>query len=352
MSDPFDHWLDADGDSTPDANERDLNRLLAFEDIAVTPFDAQLGQWPVQTVPAPLIDPLFGAADRHTYVIVHPQDFSGGATEIEASDLPCRCLFKGAAAEDRKEEAPFILQLTPDAPFTLKLFTSESTGFGHWGRATCMFVTTTALLDETWEHFRKFTRFAGEDGKWFFLRFWDGALFVDYWKYFTTSPDRVARFFYTRGFEQQFTLFLQSDGGLTRVAAIKEPSTPLVTFVKPFMLDADDFAFFQKRVDKTLKAQVVEDLNTRLEEAPAQVRSHITAAVDYAFDFVRAQSRGRPVRADDCATLSFLVLMWDTLAPDILDGPVFAEQLIPIGHRIALAKKSYFETLNDLTKGT
>ena len=323
---------------------------LTFNDIMLTPLDAQMGQWPMRGVPDVLLPYFFGNVELSTYVILHPQDLPGGVEYIESSGLPFECLFRGRAAYDRRDEAPFIIKLLPDAAFTRKLFTDAEAAQGLWGKTAAMVVTTPASLQDTSKHFRRFTRFSDENGKWFHLRFWDGALFIDYWKYFAASWERVARFFYTRDHGVPFTFYMQTQAGLVRIEPTVNPGATQLRTVTPFAFDANDHGFFEAKIDQRIQASVIEDLDKRLASAPEHVRNHIEKAVSYCFAFIRSQSRGRPVSANDCTTLAFLVLMWDALTVDILAGPVFSEQLSPIGHRIELAKMSYFESLDHLNK--
>lgn len=351
VSDPVDEWLNPIPADQLYSEFHPASQHLKIANIDVTPLDAQLGQWPLKSVPDSLTIPLFGKLGQTAFFVIHPQEIAGGVETIEDCGLPYRSLFKGQGALERKEETPHVIQLEKDAVFTRKLFTDHKAGFGFWGKKTGLLLTTQASLQKVCEHFRLFTQFQDQNGQWLYFRFWDGTIFVDYWRQFATSQHRVARFFYTRDFRYIFTLYMQSDAGLTCIEPTLDLTIPPAVSKKPFSLDAEDFAFFQAQVDQKLKAQVVSDLKTCLADAPSEKQQHINAAVEYAFEFIKTHSRGAPVRAQDCMTLSFLVLMWDTMTTDILSGPVFAEPLVPIGHKIELAKMTYFESLNHLAAG-
>ena len=100
-----------------------------------------------------------------------------------------RNLFKGEAAKELKEVAPYLFELTlPDrayeedkqVPRFHKAFFNElhdeaarerASGITHLD--TGIFIRATQSFEEVWKHFRKFTRIQDENGKWYYWRFWE-----------------------------------------------------------------------------------------------------------------------------------------------------------------------------------
>ncbi|ATG48535.1 hypothetical protein CEW89_13755 [Celeribacter ethanolicus] len=110
-----------------------------------------------------------------------------GAFDLDNVDVPVQCLFKGSAAEELKESAPYLIDMTlPDGawddgglvPAFHKSFFAK-----HWGHNTGIFIRTTALMAEVCGHFRKFTKVQVEaDRTWVFFRFWDPQVARSYFE--------------------------------------------------------------------------------------------------------------------------------------------------------------------------
>ena len=111
--------------------------ITTIEDIA--PLDDQFGLWPRKTIPDQLREPLFGQPEptveeigqygaveavppMRTYIVLDSGKLQWGYSELEESGLPHQCLFKGDAAEDLKDAAPYLVELNPENAFTERLF--------------------------------------------------------------------------------------------------------------------------------------------------------------------------------------------------------------------------------------
>lgn len=345
-----DYWVNQGLNAVSSGDAQALSAFLHISELSgVSPLDEQFGVWPLKNVPDVLSKPMFDEAEGNTFVIVDTQKLSGGVDEVENCGLPFLCLFKGKAAQERRDEAPYIIQLDLNAAFTRRLFTGDKKGFGLWDRNAVMFVRTHASLETTCAHFRHFTRFMDEHGRWFHFQFWDGSLFPEYWRHFSTSFDRVARFFCGRDFSQSYSIALQYQDIITWVRPDLEALTQDGSRMTPFGLKQVDFDFFQSQIDRRLKAEVVAKLNIQLADAPIEQKHEIAGIVDGTFQFIRERSGGSPIKADACFSLALLVIIWGEMASDILHGPLFSERLLPIEHRIKLAQMTYFETMRNLT---
>ena len=183
-----------------DAQTEDVkgeNHLTLTEIEGVEPLDAQLGAWPLKTVPDALQEPLFGQAEiKHygtpaavppmkTYAILDAAKLQWGLSEIEDCDMPFRCLFKGKAAEELKDVAPYLIELDPKADFTRRLFTHnpdmpDAMTTAHlWHKEPGIYIRSRAGFDNMRKHFRKFTRVQDENGKWYYWRFWEPRHFAN-----------------------------------------------------------------------------------------------------------------------------------------------------------------------------
>ncbi len=160
----------------------------------VAPLDAQIGAFPKKTVPDALHDALFGqpepttaeieaaggdpAAVPHlqTYAILDAAKLTNLPELLERSGLEHRCLFKGAAYDELKNVAPWIVRLEEGNVFTRNLFTRSDAHWHLWDKEPGIYVRSRGTLDDMWRHFRKFTRAQDENGKWFYFRFWGKPL--------------------------------------------------------------------------------------------------------------------------------------------------------------------------------
>lgn len=357
-----------------DGKPEEPKRYLFIKEIKdIEPLDGQYGEWPLKTVPDKLLEPLFGELEPakediaqygsaktvlpiRTYAIVHPEKFQRRAKEIKACGLPLRCLFKGEAAEERKDEAPYLIELKVDADFTRRLFThdpkmpDDRTSVHLWQQEPGMYLRSRANLDDLWQHFRYFTRFQNENGKWFHFRFWEATIFPAYWKHFSASYARVARFFCFKDFTHSLELYFIHDNVLTHImpdiAALKTDREK----IPPFSLTSEDHAFFQAFMDEQFRNKVKNRLLEKLNNAPKKQRGLVSTTVDTIFSYIKERNNGAFLELEDCFTLALLVILWGDTAEVILKGPLLNDPLIPISQRIALTKETYFETMGTLLK--
>lgn len=160
----------------------------------IEPLDDQYGVDHPKTAPDMLYDVLFGEhetieGDRakansppderpplQTYALLDAAKIMSLPQLLAASDLKHRCLFKGDAYDELMDVAPWLVQLEDGNSFTRKLFTrdpEEDVPWYLWDAEPGIYLRSRASLDDLWQHFRKFTRVTDEDGKWFYLRFWE-----------------------------------------------------------------------------------------------------------------------------------------------------------------------------------
>ncbi|WP_114087438.1 DUF4123 domain-containing protein [Thalassospira profundimaris] len=155
--------------------------------------------------------------------------------EPEIVDVPVQCLFKGEAANDLKEVAPYLLDMTlPKGAwdnrdlvpgFHRDLFAK------HWGHNSGIFIRTTAFMEEAWNHFRKFTKVAmEEDGRSVFFLFYDPRVLPGYLRNIHENAGKV-RCFCTSDAGEGYSFLIESGEDsvfealpdMTRLSGIKRP---------------------------------------------------------------------------------------------------------------------------------
>jgi len=197
----------------------DTEGYLHIEEIkGVEPLDSQFGVHPPKTVPDALYEPLFGQPDPtpaevaqyggadtvpplNTYAILDAAKVVNFVEMLEASGLEHRCLFKGKAAEEMRDVAPYVVQLEEDVDFTRNLFShdpGQEVPWFMWEREPGIYVRSRGLLEEMWKHFRKFTKVQDEDGKWYYQRLYDPKNLVYYLDGIKTSKSSIRQFFSPR----------------------------------------------------------------------------------------------------------------------------------------------------------
>lgn len=170
--------------------EEEQPYLIIQEIKDVEPLDLQFGAVERKSVPDALYDPFFGQVEpteaeiayygsveavppMKIYAILDAAKVQFLTSYLERSELYYKCLFKGSSAEELKDVAPYIVELTDDNEFTRNLFTSAGMPSNMWDKEAGIYIRSRATLDELWRHFRKFTRIQNDSGKWFYFAFWE-----------------------------------------------------------------------------------------------------------------------------------------------------------------------------------
>lgn len=176
-----DYWT---GRARPAAGETvaPAARIRAID--GVVPFEDEVGAPRVPTVPAALREVLFGQPDAfdppmQTFAVLEAARVPGLAEMLETSELDHACLFQGAAAEDFRDVAPWIVRLDEDHVLTRRLFTRGDAPWNLWDREPGLIVRSRAGMDDVRRHLRKFTRLPDASGRWYHVRFWEGRLLAD-----------------------------------------------------------------------------------------------------------------------------------------------------------------------------
>ncbi|WP_170157906.1 DUF4123 domain-containing protein [Litoreibacter meonggei] len=187
-----DYWTQTGGatSSPEDGPERLWIKTIAD----IEPLGDQFGVTVPQSSPAQLRQALFGHpegraddAPFYTYALLDGAKLVGLPEILEESGLECASLFQGAAEEDLRDVAPWIVRLDEKSRLTRGLFTRGNAAHHLWDAEPGLYLRSKQSLTGIRNQLRKFTRLRSEADKWYFFRFWEPF-------YFHVYSDRMARF--------------------------------------------------------------------------------------------------------------------------------------------------------------
>lgn len=193
----------------------------------VIPLDSQFGIAKPLTVPVALREVLFGQLEEirdsaglplHTYAILDASKVMGLVEKLEASGLDHVCLFKGVAAEELRDVAPYLVRLCEASPFTRNLFTRSNEPRHLWDREPGVYLRSRGSLDALWAHFRKFVRIKSESGAWMFQRFWEPSVFGEY--FVRVQPTAGVSKLFAPNSHNITLIYAHADGSVDTVTAI------------------------------------------------------------------------------------------------------------------------------------
>lgn len=157
----------------------------------VVPLDQQFAVSLKKTVPDELREVLFGQPEAtraevaaangdsasvppmRTYAILDAATVVNLPELLGTSGLEHQCMFKGAAFDDLKDVAPWIVRLEEGNDFTRRLFTGQGGINGLWDSAPGLYLRSRENLVEVQGHFRKFARVKMPEKGWVFFRYYD-----------------------------------------------------------------------------------------------------------------------------------------------------------------------------------
>lgn len=268
--------------------------------IAGLPDQSNLPFWEQNWISPELKELLFGAPETdvplRTYFIVDAtlRTKIKGIFDLDTLEIPVRCLFKGNAAQEQKEVAPYLIDMTlPDEAWKdndkVPVFHKDFFA-NHWGQNTGIFIRTAADIDDVWGHFRKFTRVQMEDDKrWVFFRFWDPRILPDYLQNIQHNP-QSSRSFCTAEETAQYQFLIATRDGLLK----SEPNMELLDSIERtrFLLRYQDFSSISdkkkaqriRRISERIKADFSSELSGRsFEDIQASVASSVRRFTAFGF---------------------------------------------------------------------
>ncbi len=118
--------------------------------------------------------PVEGQAPLKVYALVDAARSELIYPKIMGAEAKSVCLHRGKMAEELAWVAPYLVELEREDPFTHWLLDSG------WGKSQCVFIRSSATLNELKRHFRTFLTVYDEEGKSYFFRFYDPRVFRVY----------------------------------------------------------------------------------------------------------------------------------------------------------------------------
>ncbi|MEP3977748.1 MAG: DUF4123 domain-containing protein [Parvibaculum sp.] len=172
--------------------------------------------------------------------------------DLDMLDVEVRCLFKGEAAEDWKESAPYLIDMTLldaacDDPSQVPAFQRKFVA-DHWGHSTGIIIRSSASMEVVWRHFRRFTRVqVEEDMRWSLFRFWDPRVAFPYFIGIRYWEERARQFFTLPSASATLSMIIESGSGgsCTQIGPSEVFGSPQNTAVLPFRLTPDDIALLE-----------------------------------------------------------------------------------------------------------
>lgn len=243
----------------PDSEMPDTSVQVKTID-GIQPLDRQFGVYPRLSVPALLVDELFGQPQptkiecrsidgsasqlpqMRTFAVLDASIVPNLETLLGASTLDHACLFSGKAFEEYKDVAPWLVELEQDAQLTRRIFTQDEAPGALWDLAPGFFVRARVPLANMRRHLRKFTKLRDERGNWYYFRFWE-ATHARAHLYRVSTDSLRATHWFSLGPSERATIFVldRARASMTvfsgRSLQADKPNTP-------FALDAEDRSIF------------------------------------------------------------------------------------------------------------
>ncbi|RCK44159.1 hypothetical protein TH25_19785 [Thalassospira profundimaris] len=250
--------LAIDADHTPEPSKSWLT-IKEIKDIE--PLGGQIGVWPEKNIPDLLFEPLFGPVEptrdevalygsvgavppMRTYVVLDTSKLQWGYDEIEGCEMRFQCLFKGNAANELKNAAPYLIELDPENRFTRRLFTyvpempDEMTSLHLWHKEPGIYIRSRDEFDTVWKHLRKFPRMQDDKGQWYFFRFWEPCVLRDYLCDLRYEAGKIVNWFGRRAAE---LMIITISGGVLHSFALAE-TIPVGQKSESILLEREAYA--------------------------------------------------------------------------------------------------------------
>lgn len=265
-----------------------------------------------------------------------------GTFDLEAVDVPVKCLFEGEGSEAQKASAPYLIDLAlpqgADQDAGLVPRFHKDLFARHWAQETGIVIRTAATFDAIWRHCQAHLKVPVEgESRQLFLRYWHPET-LD-----TLLPVLERGDAYQLLRDTQ--LIYPREGEVVHAWLNPELELDASVEKQPFTLKEAYREAFQCLVDRRFIAEVEKKLLSALPHTDQEVRQRVSDTVPSMLRYIRERSRGAPVALGTCFELSLLVLLLGPAAQDLLEAPLLNERLVPVEQRVALAREWYLETL-------
>lgn len=225
----------------------------------------------------PWIDPelkeLIFTETQHTYLLVDATRRNQVTTTFDLedyNDIDMRCLYSGQLAQDLKQYAPYLIDMTlsseqlnddDNIPKFHRNFFEK-----HWGENTGIILQSEQTIDDLHFHLKKFIKIQDENGKWFYFRFFDPRVMNHYLESIQRWPQRVAKWYrIAKGTPLINQIICEHNNGLG-VNAYRPLNTEKLNHNGNFQLTSQEFKFFQNyhwsTTKKAVSLEITQDFPT------------------------------------------------------------------------------------------
>jgi hypothetical protein len=164
---------------------------------AARPLDRQQRAWPKRHVPESLSSLLAIDAEDGllTYALLDGALIPDLTDRLENTGLEHLCLFKGVAADELGESAPWLVRLEGSSELVRALLTRSDAPWHVWDNQAALFLRSGQPIEAICAHFRRFTQFRDSQGRWVWFRFWSAPVMACYLRNHAPEADPyIARF--------------------------------------------------------------------------------------------------------------------------------------------------------------
>ncbi len=268
---------------------------------------------------------------------------------LEAAEIEHTSLFKGLDAIAYESAGPWLASLDPASKFTANIFVKGDAPWHLWDKCRMVFLSSQATLKELRQHLRHFTLLNTPSGNRVFFRFWDGQIMTDYLVGCADDPDRAARFYGTHKLSSSALVecFWTRSNLHTDALIPFRISGDLAQHPGPVSLDHTDLNILQSAADNRFVTALSGRLHHRFSEVDPGQAHYAPNLAHAALRFVRRYGANQSVDLErDCFELALMAFLLGPSRDKVMQGPLMKEPLIPISHRIALLRESYFLALS------
>ncbi len=287
----YDHWLDLETPTHRTATTGLHDAPVAIStQSGVLALDAQFGIWPKKNLPDALAENLFGkrffaeadasekAVAPRTFAILDASKVKDLPRLLDASGLPYLCLFRGTAATELSDVAPYIVELDSTADFVRRLFTASDNPSDLWLREPGIFLRSHETLKNLQRLLRRFTRVRDEAGNWSFFRFWEPEVAKVHFNYLAKRPKLFTLWFCSLNGHAVGYIVLTKDGEVTTFT----PNSPCIERASAvFTLETSEKEAFRARRVQMKMTEIQRKLEPHFTaRSPAEIKTAVAHVVE------------------------------------------------------------------------
>ncbi|WP_148292697.1 DUF4123 domain-containing protein [Paracoccus aminophilus] len=299
-------------------------------------------------IPDALAEHIFGGPQR-TYAIFDIAMLREGLALIEAEPGYHGSLLEGDAARGLADVMPSLVELSPDARLTRKLFREvpgydAALGTLHlWPANPALFIRSTFDPATLRNHLRRFLKPMDFKGQRRYLRLWNPSVAYDY----LHNSSEVTPFLRLYlGLPGDNMILIARNGS---AAVIARAVSPPRRDDRPILSQADLHAL-TFRVKRDFHEKLV---NRVISRAQSRGYAFELARVGHVAGLVMAVMEDHepgdvPKMKDHERLTLVLLMMHDDAAPVVLSGPVIRNKLLPWSTRVDVVAKSYLTGLRQI----